>query len=103
MDKRKNDQLDARRPSRALALILIGVGVVFLLANFGLFSIGDIGAFFGQLGGAFGNFFGNLGGSLGSLFGGLGSLIGRFWPLILIGLGLLIIFRPSRRSRRLES
>jgi hypothetical protein len=103
MNKRKNDQLGAHRPSRTLALILIGVGVVFLLANLGLFSIGDIGAFFGQIGGAFGSFFGNLGGSLGTLFGGLGELIGRFWPLILIGVGLLLVFRPSRHNRRVES
>jgi hypothetical protein len=102
MNKLKNDEYRVRRPSRTLALILIGVGVIFLLTNIGLFSIGDIGAFFGQIGGAFGSFFGNLGGSIGRLFGGLGELIGRFWPLILIGIGLLLIVRrPSHR--RIES
>jgi hypothetical protein len=103
MDKRKNDELGVRRPSRALALLLIGVGVVMLLANVGLFSIADFGRFFGQMGASFGLFFGQMGAAFGRVFGTLGVLIGRFWPLILIGVGLLLVLRPSRRNRRAES
>ncbi|HEX2909038.1 MAG TPA: hypothetical protein VHO69_19350 [Phototrophicaceae bacterium] len=119
MQKQKREVLIARpnwnenrQASRTLAVILIGVGVMLLLMNAGVFSFhdigsffgnlgGSIGSFFGHLGGAMGSFFGNLGGSIGHIFGSLGSLIGRFWPVILILLGVLLLVR--RKPATLES
>lgn len=90
----------ARRHNVALPIILIGIGVLFLLVNTGIFSFSDIGTFFGtvgrffgEIGGSIGRFFGSLGGSLGSYFGNLGGLIGRLWPLLLIVIGALLLIR----------
>ena len=81
--------IERRSSSRTLAIVLIAVGVLFLLINAGIFSFNDIGSFFGSIGA----FFGRLGGSIGHIFGGLGGLIGRFWPVLLILIGALLLLR----------
>jgi hypothetical protein len=117
MEKQKREvliggpvNLENRRSNHSiLAVILIVIGILFLFANLGLFSVGDIGAFFGSLGGSVGSFFGNLGGEIGHFFGNLGSEIGRFfgglggaigrlWPLIIILIGVLVLFRRGASS-----
>jgi hypothetical protein len=98
-EKRKNDWTG--RSSPVGALILIGIGVVFLLINTGVLSFSDIGEFFGSFGRAFGEFFGSLGGAIGAFFGGLGSLIGRLWPLALIIIGVALLFwrKPGQQAK----
>lgn len=105
---------------RVVALILIVVGAALLLINLNGFAIvGDIGRLVGQAGGSFGqalgdaassfgtavgNFFGSFGRTIGQIFGGLGQGIGQLaahlWPLALIIVGLVMIFRrrPHRKS-----
>jgi hypothetical protein len=103
-EKTKNDfdvQQTGRRGQRGAALLLITIGVVFLLIQTG--AIGDIGWFFGQIGEFFGNlggqighFFGNLGGQIGRFFGTIGSQLVNLWPLILIAIGVLMLMRRPR-------
>jgi Flp pilus assembly pilin Flp len=105
VEKAKNDFVEPTEPrssQRRAAYALIAVGVVFLLIQTG--AIGDIGSFFGSvgeffgnLGGQMGNFFGNLGGQMGRFFGALGSQMANLWPLLLIALGVIMLFRRSRR------
>jgi hypothetical protein len=92
----RSSEDEPRRSSRTLALVLIGAGVVLLLVNAGALSFSDIGSFFGSLGGAVGQFFGGLGRAVGDIFGSLGSAIGRFWPVLLILLGALLLLRRGR-------
>lgn len=89
------------------ALILIGIGVVFLAGQILGFSILDlfgsvIGTVFGTLGSIFGTVFGALGSLIGTVFGGLGSLIGSVfgafgsiadlsWPLFVLLPGLAVL------------
>jgi len=77
-----------QRSRTVWAVVLIGVGAVFLLVNAGLFSFGDIGQFFGSIGRAFGE----LGRGLGQFFGDFGWSIGRLWPLALILIGMALLF-----------
>lgn len=116
MEKRKNEvhieqQPDAARrsPTRTLAYVLIVVGLLFLLWNANILNLGDIGSFFGRIGGSIGEFFGSLGGLIGSFFGSLGSTIGRLagslanlWPLLLIVIGVLLLFRRGKPKRNLS-
>ncbi len=81
------------RPGVTGAAILIALGLLFLLWNTGVFSPGDIGQFFGNLGASIGTFFGNLGGAIGDFFGGLGRAAGQLWPLALIIAGALLLLR----------
>ncbi len=85
MEKRKRevtgnqrDAADVSASARALAIALIAVGVVFLLINLGLFSWDSIGSFFG---------------AVGRFFGGLGRALAGLWPLVLIGIGALLLLR----------
>lgn len=109
----RSSEYEPRRSSRTLALVLIGAGVVLLLVNAGALSFSDIGSFFGSLGGAVGQFFGSLGSAIGQFFGGLGraigdifgslgSAIGRFWPVLLILLGALLLLRRGRPDEQQE-
>lgn len=98
MEKRKREVTVIRRDTagagaaaRTLAIVLIAVGVVFLLINLGLFSWDSVGSFFG----AVGRFFGGLGGEIGRFFGGLGRALAGLWPLVLIGIGALLLLRRS--------
>lgn len=101
-------QLETRaaQPSRAaLPIILIGVGIFFLLTNTGILSIsdiagsiGDVARFIGETAGSIGRMFGELGRAVGSFFGGLGGAIGQFWPLVLILIGGVMLFRRGKTT-----
>lgn len=100
------------------AIILIGVGVVFLVGQIFGFSVIDlfgsvfgsiigavgtvIGSVMGAVGSLIGAIFGTLGTILGTVFGGLGSIIGDIfgtfgrvadigWPMFILLPGLLIL------------
>lgn len=96
MKERSNGQNTA-------AVILIGIGVLFLAGQVLGFSVFDaIGAVFGVIGGTIGTIFGTLGSALGTIFGGIGSLIGSVfdaignitnlgWPYFIILPGLAVL------------
>ncbi|MBL8157237.1 MAG: hypothetical protein JNM70_23895 [Anaerolineae bacterium] len=110
MEKRKNEVVIAESDSprsngRAAAFVLIGIGLVFLLVNMGVFDMNSIGEFFGNFGRSMGEFFGNFGEtmgrfgeSMGEFFGNLGGSLAQFWPVILIAFGVVLLLRrqPQR-------
>lgn len=111
------------RPRALIGLLFVLVGVLFLLSNAGIlagFSVWDVmwGAFWLWLGAvvvgprgrgvgagrlALGVLFMFIGGvtladGIGLINFSFGYLLSRFWPVVLIGLGVLILYR-SNRSR----
>jgi len=93
MEKRKNETIEREATRPTLAIVLIIVGVVALLVTSGVFSPGDIGQFFGNVGSSLGQFFGEFGRSIGEFFGTLGRSFAQLWPLVLILIGALLLFR----------
>lgn len=101
MDKAKRSDLreSGGRGRFIAAVVLIGLGAYFLLAQFGIVSWDVVGAFFGAIGSVIGTVFGGIGEAIGFIFGRLGSAIGNLWPVLLIALGLLILWRGRRTAR----
>lgn len=100
MEKAKRGELqDSGGRGRFIAaVILIGLGAYFLLAQFGIVSWDIVGAFFGTIGSVIGTVFGGIGEAIGFVFGTLGSAIGNLWPVLLIVLGLLMLWRGRRTT-----
>ncbi len=112
MEKRKNEVLivesendSPRTRGRAAAFVLIGIGLIFLLVNMGVFDMNTIGEFFGNFGRSMGEFFGRFGeamgrfgGAVGEFFGNLGGSLAQFWPVALIVIGAVLLLRrqPQR-------
>ncbi|MBN8591080.1 MAG: hypothetical protein J0M33_04950 [Anaerolineae bacterium] len=101
MEKAKRGELqDSGGRGRFIAaVVLIGLGAYFLLAQFGVVSWDIVGTVFGTLGNLIGMFFGGIGEAIGLVFGTLGSAIGNLWPVLLIALGLLMLWRGRRTTR----
>jgi hypothetical protein len=101
MDKAKRSELQESggRGRLIAAVILIGLGGYFLLAQFGVVSWDIVGTVFGTFGNLIGTVFGGIGEAIGFVFGTLGSVIGNLWPVLLIALGLFILWRGNRAAR----
>ena len=128
MTAKRKTNVPSGSKQRTLPLLLIGVGVLILVAN-AVFSIayvteseqiidqvaGTIGETAGRVGQEIGTAAGNIGqdigdtaGSLGVVvgetFGALGATLGHamgsLWPLVLVMIGLgLIVRRPAEKGK----
>jgi hypothetical protein len=110
MEKRKNEVLivegdSPRSNGRVAAFVLIGIGLVFLLVNMGVFDMNTIGEFFGNFGRSMGEFFGGFGETMGrfgetvgEFFGNLGGSLAQLGPVILIVIGAVLLKR--RQTQR---
>ena len=109
MEKRKNGSSD----NNTLATILIGLGILWLVASTGILDLvfglffGAIGAVFGVLGGLIGLVFGTIGTVIGLVMGTFGTLMGlifgsiMLWlPLLLIVIGIKLLSGKSRTEKR---
>jgi hypothetical protein len=99
----------------AIGFGFVLIGLMFLFIQSGALSftnITSIGSFFGEIGGSIGQFAGEFGRTIGQTFGEMGRSIGQgfahfdwralanLWPVALIFLGLVMLIRSPRRTRR---
>lgn len=86
--------MESTRRGRVLvALMLIVIGLIFLMANIGFYSLDTVGEVAGQAGRAIGEFFGGLGRDF-------GRSVSSLWPLLLIALGLFLVFHHPSQKRK---